>query len=214
MLSEFKFFIKSHCDFKMHTCTWIALLVALMIIPCILFMPEKYGYENGLLENLQMLTLLAGFIFALKSKINKKFFYLTAMVIVILAIREVNCGRTIFFAIPGTINEFYTWKQIKYGWLAHPIYGIYIAYVIIYFLRNKLFINLWELFSKTKLPIWNIGLMLIGIRLGLYAENTLHNMVFEEISELLFYVSLVGIIYLYAFNKEFRLKEEVLEKSN
>lgn len=56
--------------------------------------------------------------------------------------------------------------------------------------------------------------MLIGIRLGLYAENTLHNMVFEEISELLFYVSLVGIIYLYAFNKEFRLKEEVLEKSN
>ena len=41
-------------------------------------------------------------------------------------IREVNCGRTLFFHIPGTENAFYSWKEIKYGYLVHPIYGTYI----------------------------------------------------------------------------------------
>lgn len=131
MLSEFKFFIKSHCDFKMHTCTWIALLVALMIIPCILFMPEKYGYENGLLENLQMLTLLAGFIFALKSKINKKFFYLTAMVIVILAIREVNCGRTIFLPFRERLTNFILGNKLNTDGL-HILYMEYTLHTLLF----------------------------------------------------------------------------------
>jgi len=208
MLEKIRDFIASHCDFKMYGVSWIALLVALTIVPCVKFLPEPYGYENGLLENIQMLTLLIGFIFAIKAKVNKQFFYFAAMVLGILAIREVNCGRTLFFPVPGEVNEFYRWKDIKYGWLAHPIYGLYMAYVAFYFLKNKLFVDLWKLIKNIKFPVWNMFFLCLGMGLGLYAEKTMHNLVFEEITELLFYVALVGIIYLYAFNKNFQLNQE------
>lgn len=208
MLEKFKYFVNLHCDFKVYICTWIAFLTALAVMPCMLFLPEKYGYENGLLENLQMLTLLTGFILAVRAKLNKKFFYFAAMVLGILAIREVNCGRTIFFPIPGEVNAFYTWKEIKYGYLAHPIYGLYMAYVAFYFLKHKLFITLWNIVKNIKFPVWNVLLLLVGMVLGLYAEKASHNMVLEEISELLFYISLTGIIYLYGFKKEFQLTED------
>ena len=68
----------------------------------------------------------------------------------------------------------------------------------IYFLKNKLFIKLWEMIKNTKLPIWDIALMLLGMVLGIYAEECAHNFVFEEITELLFYTALVGIIWLYS----------------
>ena len=200
-------FLKNHFDFKCYPVTLAALVVALLVVPCVMFLPEQYGYENGLLENLQMVVLFLGVYLAVKSKVNKQFFYFAAMVLVILILREVNCGRTLFFPVPDTVNTFYGWKDIKYGWLAHPLYAAYMAYVAFYFLKNKLFVDLWNFLSKIKLPVWNILLMLLGMGLGLYAEKVTHNFVFEEITELLFYVSLVGIIYLFGYNNKFWLKD-------
>lgn len=208
MLGKIKNFITNHFDFKVYPCTWFAIVAALAVIPCIMFLPEKFGYENGLLENMQMLALLIAFIMAIKSKVNKKFFYFVAMIILLIALREVNYGRTLFFPIPGTVNEYYTWKEIKYGWLAHWFVGAYMAYIGLYFIWNKVFITFWDYIRKIKFPVWNMLLLLTGMTLGMYAEKAAHNMVFEEITELLFYVSLTGIIYLYAFNKNFRLNQE------
>ena len=155
-----------HLNFKVYNVTVAAIIAALAIAPCVMFLPESYGFENGVLENLQLIVLFLGFIFALMAKDNKKFFYFVAMIIAVLAIREVNCFRTVFFAIPGEINEFYTWDQIKFGWLYHPIYGLFIAYVAFYFLKNKLFLTAWEMLKNIKLPVWNILLMLSGMLLG------------------------------------------------
>ncbi len=190
-------FLKEHFDFKIYGITWFAILNALLIIPCVLFLPERFGYENGLLENIQMAVLFFGLYLSFFSKIDKKFFIFVGLVLLILILREVNCGRTLFFPVPGYENVFYSWKDIKYGYLAHPIYGVFIASVGFYFLKNKLFINLWNYIKNTKLPLWNIFFMLLGMGLGLYAEHTMHNMVFEEITEMLFYVSLIGIIWIY-----------------
>lgn len=206
-MEKIKNFIASHFDFKVYPVTWIAIVVFLLIVPCIKFLPQTYGYENGLLENLQMVTLFAGVFLALKSKVNKKFFNFAAMVLVILILREVNCGRTLFFPVPGEVNTFYGWKDIKYGWLAHPLYGLYMTWVGLYFLINKQFVTLWQYVKNIKFPVWNVILMLIGMALGMYAEKAMHDMVAEEITELLFYVSLIGIIYLYAFHKNFRLEK-------
>lgn len=207
MFEKVKSFINAHLDFKFYADTWLALIVALLIVPCVKFLPETWGYENGPLENLQMLALLVGFIFAIRAKVNKKFFYFAAMVIGILALREVNCGRTLFFPVPGEVNTFYGWKDIKYGWLAHPLYGLYMAWVAFYFFKNKLFITLWNIVKKIKFPVWNVLLLLLGMALGLIAEKSMHNAIMEEITELLFYVSLTGIIRLYAFNKNFHLED-------
>lgn len=154
ILKKVRSFVYAHMDFKIYPATWTAIIVALAVVPCVMFLPDKYGYENGLLENLQLLALLVGFIFAIKSKVNKKFFYFAALVIGILALREVNCGRVLFFPVPGEVNSFYGWKDIKYGWLAHPLYGLYMAFAGIYFLKNKLFITLWKIVKDIKFPVW------------------------------------------------------------
>lgn len=203
-------FLKTHFDFRIFKSTWFSIIIAILILPCVMFLPEKYGYENGLLENMQMVVLFLGLFLAFTSKINKKFFIFAGLVLIILMLREVNCGRTLFFPIPGEENAFYRWSEIKYGYLAHPIYGIYIASVGVYFVWNKLFITLWNMIRKVKLPVWEIVLMLTGMGIGLYAEHVMDNMILEEMAELLFYTSLTGIIWLYSRNKDFIAEEEVL----
>ena len=200
-------FIKNHFDFKVYPVTWTSIIIAVLLAPCVIFLPQSLGYENGVLENIQMVFLFLALITAFKAPINKKFFRFAGLVIIILILREVNCGRTLFFAVPGTVNQFYGWKEIKYGWLAHPLYGLYIASTGLYFIFNKLYINLWNLIREIKFPAWNILLMLTGMALGMYAEKSLENMIFEEMGEMLFYASLMGIIWLYAFNKNFRLED-------
>lgn len=196
-------FINNHFNFKIYGTTWIEIITALLIIPFVIFMPERFGYENGVLENIQMAVLFLGLYLSFFSKVDKKFFIFLGLVLIILMLREVNCGRTLFFAVPGVENAFYSWKEIKYGYLAHPIYGIYIAFVAIYFLKNKLFLNLWDYIKNIKLPVWDVLLMLTGMVLSVYVDHAIDNLVFEEATELLFYVSLIGIIWLYSKNKNF-----------
>ena len=210
MLFKVKEFCNNHFDFKIYWVTAIAFTIAVLIAPMIMFIDpqSKIGYENGLLENIQMAILLFGCWLGISSKTDKKFFYFVSLVLGILIIREVNCGRTLFFPIPGAENAFYSWKDIKYGYLAHPIFGIYIAWVVIYFLKNKLFLNLWNYLCKTALPFWNMILGILGVSLALYAEKATENFVFEEITELLMYVAVVGIIWLYTKHEKFKINAE------
>lgn len=195
-------FIQKHINYGFQNITWFGIITALLIIPAVMFLPERCGYENGVVENIQLAVLFLGMFFALRPKVDKKFFYFIAMVLGILLIREVNCGRTIFFAIPGQENAFYSWKEIKYGWLAHIIYGLYMGLVGIYFLANKLFVTLWQKLWNIRLPFWNFVLLLVGMVAGLYAEEA-HMLVFEESAELLFYVALISFVYLYSQHKDF-----------
>lgn len=196
--------IKKHIDFKIYPITWIPIIIAIITLPCVKYLPIQYGYENGPLENIQMVFLILACIMGFTAKENKTFFKFTALVVIILMLREINCGRTLFFPVPGVENTFYGWKDIKYGWLAHPLYGLYIGCVGLYFILNKLYINLWQIIKNTKFPIWNILLLITGMAIGMYAEKALNNMVLEEMTEMLFYASLMGIIWLYGFNKNFQ----------
>jgi len=186
--------IRQHFSFKISFITGIAITLVFLIYPS-LFLPEEFGYENGLIENIQLIILLIGFIMSVRAR--NKFFNFAAMVIIILFLREINCGRTIFFPIPNEVNSFYSWKDLKYGYLAHPLYGLYIAYTIFYFFRNKLYIPFINFLTKSKLPVYDILLMVSGIAIGLIAEKYIGNFILEEMGELLFYVALIGIIYSY-----------------
>ena len=194
-------FIKNHFDFKLNCSAVIAIICLLLITPCSLYLPQTYGYENGLIENIQMVILIITFILCLKAKDNKKFFIFTALIITILILREINCGRTLFFAIPGKENEFYKWSEIKYGYLAHPLFGLYMLSVAIYFIKNKLYIPLWNYITKYAIPVYNTLFLITGMLLGIYADKHTNNLVLEETSELLMYVSLAGIIFYYGFIK-------------
>ena len=199
-MKKIKEFMFKHINFGLQNVTWISILSLVLLIPAVIFLPERCGYENGLIENIQLFVLFIGMYFAILPKSDKKFFTFVALVIGILLIREVNCGRTIFFPIPGEVNQFYRWSEIKYGWLAHPIFGAYIAFVGFYFLKNKLFLNLWEKIRDIKFPIWNFVVLIAGMVMGLYAEEV-HHLVMEEYAELVFYIALIGFVYLYSQDK-------------
>jgi len=199
-----KNFIDKHIDFNMYPVTVLPLIVAFMVIPCVMFLPETWGYENGVLENLQMLALGIALFLAIFAKTNKKFFCFAALVIILLIAREINYGRTIFFPIPGEVNAYYSWKEIKYGWLVNPLVGLYITGSVLYFIISKAYSQMWNIIKNIKFPFWNFVFLFIGIGLGEYAEKATENFVFEEMSELLLYVALVGIIWLYGYNDKFK----------
>lgn len=207
-MENIKSFISNHIDFKVYGVTWIAFLVAISIPFMLMYLPQKYGYENGLLESIQLVVLFGIMFLCFTAKTNKSFFRFCALILTIIMIREVNCGRTLFFKIPGTENSFYPWREIKYGYLVHPIYGAYIAIIALLFIIKKHVVTLWKLVKGTRLPFWNILLACIAMFCGAIAEKaTNNNFIFEEGFELLFYTSLAGIVWLYSRNEKFMIEE-------
>ncbi len=205
-------FIKNHFNFKLYGVTWIAIAVGIAIIPCLMYMPQEYGYENCLLEDIQMTVLFIILFLCLTSKVNKRFFRFAALALTLIMIREVNCGRTLFFPIPGTYHQYYSWRQLEWKWLGkvvHFLYGLYIATVAFIFCKKKIYTDLWTMLKNIRIPFWQMLLMFFSMLMGAIAEKaTNNNFIFEEGFELLFYVTLMGIIWLYSRNKDFILEEK------
>lgn len=185
-------------DFRLHTAALVAIVVAVLCVPPGVYLPVECGYENGVVENVQMAVLALGVYFCLRAGNHRQFFVVVALVLVILMLREVNCGRTLFFAKAGTVNAFYKWKEIPYGWVARVMYGGYMAGVVAYFLHQRLYLQIGAVLRQVGIPVWNVILMVAGMALGVYGERVMNNMTVEEFSELGFYVALVGVVHIYA----------------
>ena len=211
MIKNFCNFIANHFDFRFYGVTWIALAVGLAIIPSLLYMPQTWGYENGVLENIQMAVLFVMVYICATAKSHKQFFHFIILVLSILIIREVNCGRTLFFPIEGEYHKYYSWKALPWPWLGkvvHTVYGLWIAIVSLIFLKKKFYLDCWEFIKNTKLPFWNILFASFAMFMGAIAEKaTNNNFIFEEGFELLFYVSVAGILWFYSRNKNFSLEK-------
>ena len=206
-MNKFIDFIKNHFDFHFYIVTWIALAVLISIIPMLIYLPQKYGYENGLLENIQMAVLFIMIYLCISAKVNRNLFRFASLVLFLLIIREVNCGRTLFFPIPNTYHQYYSWRDLPWPWLgklAHGIYGALIAIVAFIFFKKKVYIDVWATLKNIKIPFWNLLFAIFAMLMGAIAEKlTNNNFIFEEGFELLFYTSLLGFIWLYSRNKNF-----------
>lgn len=202
-MKELLTFCGTHFDFRFYNINWVNVLVFLLIFPACKYLPISAAYENSWFENIQLIVLFVGLFLAITTKFNKIFFKFVALVIGILLIRETNCLRTIFFCVPNQPNTFYTWKEIKCGWLFHPLYGSYIAWTGVYFIWKKLYLDLWNYVKNVKFPIWNSLFLMLAILFAWAGEEIFHNMMFEEASELLVYTALTSIIYLYTRKEEF-----------
>lgn len=185
-------------DFRLHTAAVISIIVSLLCVPLGEYLPVECGYENGVVENMQLAVLALGMYFCLRAGNHRTFFVFVAMVLLMMGLREVNCGRTLFFAKPGMVNEFYKWREIPYGWVVRVLFGLYMASVAAYFLRKKLYLQLGEVLRQRAVPVWNVLLAVLGVVLGVYGERVMNNMTVEEFAELVYYVALVGGVHVYA----------------
>lgn len=139
--------MKEHFNFNCNLWFCLALLVLILTIPCVMFLPERYGYENGIIENLQMVCLFLSCFYAIRAKKRKSFFNFILMLLILFILREINYGRTLFFPVPGVENEFLSWRDIKYGWIVNPLVGLYVAAIVGYGLFNKVLIDLKDLLT-------------------------------------------------------------------
>lgn len=203
-------FIKKHINFKFYGVSLIAFLVGLSIIPSLMYMPQEFGFENGLIENIQMTVLFIMVFLCASAKQNKKFLHFCILFLSILIIREVNCGRTLFFPIEGEYHKYYSWRDLPWKWLGkvvHGVYGTYISIVSILFFTKKIHIDFLNILKNIKLPFWNVLFAIFAMFMGAIAEKlTNNNFIFEEGFELFFYVSIMGIIWLYSRNKDFEIE--------
>ena len=194
------YFLLHHLHFRLSP-TLLPALLTLILLPFYSNLPEAWGYENHLLEKLQMVVLLFSIGLCLTAPKDKGFYHCVALVFTILILREINCGRTLFFAIPGTVNQFYQWKNIPYGWLAHPLFALYIIYCLLRFLKHKRYLTLRRLLRRVRIPFWTLLLILIGILFTLLGERLMGEARLEESAELLFYLATASGLYLYSRQK-------------
>lgn len=180
---------------------WLPLLVAAVAayIACCFTdrMPIEWGYENSLIENIQMAVLAAAGVFCATARNHRGFYRFAVFVVLLLMLREVSFGRTIFFPVEGQVDTFYKWKEIPYGWLAHWIIGAYMAGMGLVFLFKGHWKSLWDIVRRKAYPFWGILVMLIGLVLTSLNERTFHDCVAEEISELGMYLAFLYLVAVY-----------------
>ena len=187
-------------DFGFKKADLIALIA---LIGCYIFIKVtgiNEIYENSLLENMQLIPLLLGSIICFKSKNNKIFFRFIALILILAFLRELSYGRVIFCAIPDMPHEFYKWSHYKYGWLAHVLIGVYIAFGCIWALVNKIWLDIADVFKKVKIPVITFLIAFAAIGAQLYSEKYFHNTKIEETAELIIYCTVLSLVIIY-YNK-------------
>ena len=185
-------------DFNFYKENYIAIVALLVSVVFIKIFNLHEILENSFLENMQLIVLVAGFITSLKAKNHKIFFNFLAMVIFLMFMREISYGRVLFAHVPnGAPDAFYPWSHYKYGWLAHVIVGIYVTFGVLYALLNKIWVDIVNIISTIKFPVWTFLASFICVVAQLLSEKNWHNSCIEETAEFVLYSLILALILIY-----------------
>lgn len=118
----------------------ISILYLLAIIPVSDALPEWFSWENGPIENAQVVALLLGvafnFIAARKNPGNSKVFYTAAAFLFLLGLRELSYGRVFFPTHVGSHGpEFIAMKDFPFHTAIYIFLGVYILLLLYAFIR-------------------------------------------------------------------------------
>jgi hypothetical protein len=190
-------------DFKLYPTTWLSVVALLGAIAASLFLPAKIGYENGIIEDVQLVMIIIIFAVCIRANNHKAFFNFMAMLMVAFFLREISYG-CVFFPVEGTENKFKKWQDIwEYGILIKYLFVGYVAWMVLYFIFSKAWLAPIGYLRSSRIPVIDMVLIVVGIVVSFAAElKKLY--VLEESFELLFYFALLSVVYLYSSKKEFQ----------
>lgn len=183
----------------------------LLMFPLAAFLPESFGEENGVIENLQMLWLFGGLIFCAAAHDHhfqdwggRPYDLWKAGIIYyfLLIMREISWGRTFF----PTENGFISYSDMGlYGELVHPMVALLILTLLILLYRAKV----WRAIVLTKIPVTSSILLLLFIGFSWVGERTafflFHGEVAEELAEFGAYM----MMFLLTKDAEMRLRKTI-----
>ena len=186
----------SHLDGEFRGTAIIVILAAIACITGAITLPESMGGKNALPEYCQLLLVIIGAIFAFRANNNKTFYKFVFWLMVLIFLREINYGRTLpCFADPDNPEKFKKWKDIPYGWLAHPLIGLYIASLIAFFIWKKLYLTTWKLLTTSRIPIWETAILVLAAVIAQVTERMFHSGCVEEFFELTFYTAFICLLW-------------------
>ncbi|MBR5889926.1 MAG: hypothetical protein IKY92_07775 [Akkermansia sp.] len=197
--------MSKYLDWQFRFTTWLTLAVALVCLVCAYVLPDSFGDKNSPIETVQMVIVAIGLYVTCTAKDRKVLYVFASLCLFFILAREVNYGRTlIIFADPENANKFPKWKDMEYGWVAHLCVGLYMVWLLVYFIWRKVWKEVWEVLRTCRIPISELLLAAIGLLAGVFSES-LHNCLLEELGEVIMYVGAICILYLYSRNKVTRV---------
>ena len=187
--------IRHRWSWKFDHALWLCALTALLIYPLAKYAPIEWGYENGVVENTQMLILFAAMVLCFFAQKNRPFFIFIAGILLIMALRETNFGKTLFYPDPERPNKFLSWDEIPYAPYVDPVMIVYTVALVFYGLKKKLYCLIPEYLKSGELPAWHIAIMVISMISGTLIDKCWHNLIAEEMAELVFYIAMTCAIF-------------------
>lgn len=187
-------------------CTsWLPFVVVPLALVVVAYAPESWEFENGVLENAQMLLLLSSIILCFTSKFNQAFFRFIAAIVFLLMLREVNCGRALLWSSSGEMfhcgppQDYLKWKHIPHGALFRfAAYGVGFGLCLLSLCNRATIRQFVALLRAPRIPLWETLLLISGVAIGVIAEKVFNNGLVEELGEILIYSAIAALIYLYS----------------
>lgn len=179
--------------YKIATVGGLAALI--LSVPLAMILPPSIAFENGLIENFQVILLLGTSIFSLRLMLStrdqgsKAFHIFCALLFILLAVRELSWGRVFY---PVDFNEKgptfvamtdYAWK------LEAHVFIVLIGLAMLILLVRRVPIRR---LSSAPFPIAIFAVILIGLILQYGGEHgyllgKLNGQTLEELNETLIY---------------------------
>lgn len=177
-----------------------ALVAIVLSVPLALILPVEISFENGLIENAQVIILLVGAILMLRVRSRMKWFQIFfSMGLVLMALRELSWGRVFFpidFEELGAV--FVTMAEYKYRVHVYAFLIAYISAMIFILIR---FVPIKKIL-RGRHPIAAFAVMILAIAFNYIGEHGFFigkecGQILEELNELIFYVTLIvaGLYY-------------------
>lgn len=210
--------------------TTIFSLLLLVALPLGFLLPASWGYENGPVENTQVIViLLSGVVlygaskWGVGSRSTKLLQLWFIPVVMLVAARELSWGRVFY---PGEHGLFLPLKALWYGKMVYPGIGIVIVCVIagIYLQKLDEEILLWAKYGK--FPIIELILIIGGFLMADIVEHHSRGIfaqqqdLFEELFELVMYCGVLSLFVNLGFYKCFqpyyrqdRVEQHTISKS-
>ena len=174
----------------------VGILILVLAWPFSFILPVSMSFENGLIENLQVLILVLGSIYNIKliwKSIDKQVAYFhiwCAVFMLFMAFRELSWGR-VFYQIDMESSGPVFIAMSDYPWKieVHIIIIICILFLIIFMLRNLPIMRMLH----CRFPILIIFSMLVAMVFSYIGDHgmlvgKLQGQIIEEMGELAFYV--------------------------
>ncbi len=178
--------------------TWLEVILLTAIWPLMRWADPVLFTEDGWVENIQLLVLIAAMVFALRAEHNRSLFVLAAFVAVFMIMRETNMFRGYLCMMLLPPQEICKLEAFRYGYLLKAVRWVFVLYVLYYFISRKVWKTLIEYIKKAPIFIWDflvLGLMIIGGTIAEFAS--IDNEIMEECCELICYIAVANCIWRY-----------------